>query len=83
MLLALSAQAQTMPVITEADMARARRAQPTITDQDIERARTAHGVPQTWNVCPTQRDQELMRSRSPKPKRLWTSKRCPKPTPCS
>ena len=45
MLLALSAQAQTTPVITEADMARARRAQPTITDQDIERARKAHGVP--------------------------------------
>ncbi|MET5021542.1 hypothetical protein AAHH78_43165, partial [Burkholderia pseudomallei] len=36
MLLALSAQAQTTPVITEADIARARRAQPTITDQDIE-----------------------------------------------
>ena len=45
MLLALSAQAQTTPIITEADMARARRAQPTITDQDIERARKAHGVP--------------------------------------
>lgn len=45
MLLALHAQAQTTPVITEADMARARRAQPTITEQDIERAQKAHGVP--------------------------------------
>lgn len=44
MLLALHAQAQTTPVITEADMARARRAQPTITEQDIERVQKAHGV---------------------------------------
>jgi len=45
MLLALSAQAQTTPVITEADMARARRTQPNITDQDIERAQKAHRMP--------------------------------------
>lgn len=45
MLLALNAQAQTTPIITEADMARARRAQPNITDQDIERAQKAHRMP--------------------------------------
>jgi len=44
-LLALSAQAQTTPNITEEDMARARRAQPTITDRDIEQAQKAHRTP--------------------------------------
>ena len=50
MLLALSAQAQPTPVITEEDMARARRAQPTITEQDIERAQKAHGVPSSADL---------------------------------
>ena len=37
--------AQPTPVVTDADIERARRAQPTITDQDIERARKANSVP--------------------------------------
>ena len=44
-LLTISAQAQTTPVITEEDMARVRREQPNITDKDIERAQKAHSMP--------------------------------------
>jgi len=44
-LLTISAQAQTTPVITEEDMARVRREQPNITDKDIERAQQAHSMP--------------------------------------
>lgn len=41
---ALSAGAQA-PVITDADIERARQGQPTVTDQDIEAARRKHGGP--------------------------------------
>ncbi|MDO9002622.1 MAG: type-F conjugative transfer system pilin assembly protein TrbC [Aquabacterium sp.] len=44
-LLTISAQAQTTPVITEEDMARVRREQPNITDKDIKRAQKAHSMP--------------------------------------
>lgn len=39
------AAAQPAPVVTDADIQRARRSQPAISEQDIERARRAHPVP--------------------------------------
>lgn len=42
---AADALAQSPPIVTDADIARARREQPTITDQDIERARQKHRTP--------------------------------------
>ncbi|MDD5332878.1 MAG: type-F conjugative transfer system pilin assembly protein TrbC [Rhodoferax sp.] len=40
-----TAWAQSVPVITEADLERARREQPNITDQDLERARQKYRAP--------------------------------------
>lgn len=40
-----SALAQVAPVVTEADLARARREQPVITEQDMARARQTHRAP--------------------------------------
>ncbi len=42
---AADALAQSPRIVTDADIARARREQPTITDQDIERARQKHRTP--------------------------------------
>ena len=40
-----SAMAQAQSVVTEADMARAKRSQPVVTDKDIERAQKKHRMP--------------------------------------
>jgi conjugal transfer pilus assembly protein TrbC len=42
---ALQAAVAAGPVVTDADIERARRAQPTVTEQDIEQARRKHAVP--------------------------------------